>query len=173
MKMAIMGSVVVLAMFSTGCAQLREGIGNGRVFGVVDVDDAAKAVDKLYPGSGSALRAISSGAADLTGKTPIGPFGGLPYTIRRDVVLTDGTRIPEERIAQIVETLTPVVPAAIVRVVAPASFATAPPSDKPDAPLPAPVLTEPAVTSPAASTPAAEKPAPSITPDAELDLLTE
>lgn len=142
MSRSSIAAVLVGVLCASGCAQLTGGLGDGRVLSVVEVGTAASLLDKAYPGSGAALKALSAGAADITGKVDKGPFGGLPYKVRRDVILTDGTSIPEERIAQIVETLTPIVPEAIVRVVSPASFGT---TLAPAVEAPAPVSVPPAV----------------------------
>ena len=45
------------------------------------------------------------------------PFGGLDYTRQRQVVLKDGSIITEAQIEKIIEVLTPVAPAPIVRVI--------------------------------------------------------
>lgn len=65
------------------------------------------------------------------------PFGGLDYTRQRQVVLRDGTVIQEQQIEKIVEILTPIVPAPIVRIIEPEAIATRPVED---APTPTPTL---------------------------------
>lgn len=54
------------------------------------------------------------------------PFGGLDYTRQRQVVLKDGSIITEAQIEKIIEVLTPVAPAPIVRVIEPEAIATRP-----------------------------------------------
>ena len=65
------------------------------------------------------------------------PFGGLDYTRQRQVVLKDGSIIQEQQIEKIVEILTPIVPAPIVRVIEPEAIATRPVEA---APTPTPTL---------------------------------
>lgn len=115
--LSVIGGALLVA---GGCAKL----GNGRVDlpggAGIEVETLAAAVAAAgQPAVATAIRAGEVQLAGVMGKTPAGPFGALPYRTQRDVVLKNGQRIGQEEIAQIVETLTPVVPDPIVRVVAP------------------------------------------------------
>ena len=123
----------VAAMLLTatlGCAAARQNLGNNQVdipgVGAVPVETVARWADIARPGAGAAIRMGEAGLQDALGRTPQGPFGGLPYTTARQVVLKNGTVITEAEIERIVEILTPIVPAAIVRVGAPPDYVTAP-----------------------------------------------
>ena len=124
--------VVALALLAcSGCAVLKDqamqrvDLGDGMVFDVVPVGAAVTGANAVVPGSGEVLAKIEKRLAAQR-EAKLGPFNGLPYTRTRSVILKDGTVIAEAQIAKIVETLTPIVPAAVTRVIEPADFGTRP-----------------------------------------------
>jgi len=129
MRIAIIGSGILSLSLIVGCKSadlgaIKDGLGDGKLANTVPITAIADAAEVARPGSKAIILAAEAQLKALTGKVEQGPFGGLPYTTTRQVVLKDGTRISEEQIAQIIEILTPVVPAAIVRVVLPADYTT-------------------------------------------------
>ena len=129
MKRIIAVALAVLAC--SGCAVLKDqakqrvDLGDGMVFDVLPVGPAFAGANAVVPGSGQILAKLEEQFAAKR-EAKLGPFNGLPYTRTRSVILKDGTVIAEAQIAKIVETLTPIVPAAVTRVIEPADFATAP-----------------------------------------------
>jgi len=135
-------AVVLVALLASGCASVKERIdlGDGLVFDLVPVG--------AVPGdTGKALKFISDRYA-VEREARLGPFNGLPFTTRRTVILKDGTEIPEERIAKIVRTRTPVMPAPVVDVLDPADFPSNPIQPAPEATVPPASPSEPATGSP-------------------------
>lgn len=119
------------ALTVNGCAMLkgqaasRVDLGDGMVFDVIPVGAAVTGANAVVPGSGEVLNKIEARLAAKR-EAKYGPFNGLPYTTTRSVILKNGTVITEAEIAKIVETLTPIVPAAVTRVIEPAAFGTVP-----------------------------------------------
>ena len=160
MKYSIFVLVAALALGS-GCASIKQAatdrvdLGDGLIFDLVPVGPAFAAADKAAPGSGAVLRLIES---DLKSKreAKLGPFGGLPYTTARQVILKTGVVIQEDEIAKIVRIRTPIVPAPVIDVVEPMDYGTQPPAT-----LPIPEPTPPVVTpdAPPAIDPPAATPA--------------
>ena len=130
--------VIGVLMLASGCANL----GDGKIAGTVDMEALANAADAAAPGMGYGDKIRTSEAAlqNAMGKTPPGPFGSLPYSTERTGTLKDGTQFTEGDIADLRETLTPVVPAAIVRQISPATLWT--PAPVPVADTNAPAVTE-------------------------------
>ncbi|TXH09812.1 MAG: hypothetical protein E6R03_16175 [Hyphomicrobiaceae bacterium] len=93
-------------------------LGDGMVFGIVPISEAASAVNKAAPGGGAVVDALGEHFAKQR-QAKYGPFNGLQYTTERQVVLKTGKVIPQSEIDRIVEILSPIVPGPIVRVVEP------------------------------------------------------
>lgn len=121
MKKLIMAMAVAVSL--CGCASPWK-FGDGKI-GPVSVDTVAGAADLARPGTGALIRHGETTLQNVMG-VKVGPFGGLPYTTQRQVILLDGTIITDAQIAKIIEILTPVMPAAIVRTVLPADYVTVP-----------------------------------------------
>lgn len=137
---------VLLLALGSGCASMKQAatervdLGDGLIFDLVPVGPAFAAADKAAPGSGAVLRLIES---DLKSKrdAKLGPFGGLPYTTARQVILKTGVVIQEDEIAKIVRIRTPIVPAPVIDVVEPADYGTQPAATVPPAQPTPPVVT--------------------------------
>jgi hypothetical protein len=172
--MRTMLMVGLIGWMCSGCAMLKQeaasrvDLGDGMVFDVIPVGAAVTGANAVVPGSGAVLDKIEKRLAAKR-EAKLGPFNGLPYTTTRSVILKTGVVIPESDIAKIVETLTPIVPAAVTRVIDPASlrsYAVASP-----APIEAgPAMTETAEGGVLSADPAVP-PLPTETTDAVDDLL--
>lgn len=133
----LIGGLLVLGLLA-GCSTVKQAamervdLGDGLIFDVVPVGPAFAAADKAYPGAGTVLKLVE---AQLAAKreAKLGPFNGLPFTTERQVVLKDGTVIPQDKIAKIVRIRTPIVPQPIVDVVEPADISTQPVTNAPSA----------------------------------------
>lgn len=129
--MRTMLMVGLIGLCCSGCAMLKQeaasrvDLGDGMVFDVIPVGAAVTGANAVVPGSGAVLDKIEKRLAAKR-EAKQGPFNGLPYTTTRSVILKDGKIIPESEIAKIVETLTPIVPVPVTRVIEPAAFGTRP-----------------------------------------------
>jgi hypothetical protein len=123
--------VVCMGLAAMGCASFQKAVsdrvdpGDGKVLGVVPVDLVSEGADAAAPGSGKIVGRIEE-ALKARREAKLGPFNGMAFTTRREIILKDGTSITEEKIAKIIETLTPIVPEPVVRVITPAQFVTVP-----------------------------------------------
>ncbi len=124
-------AAMLVAGLMAGCSTIKQAavervdLGDGLIFDLVPVGPAFAAADKAAPGSGAVLKMVE-GQLAAKREAKLGPFNGLPYTTERQVVLMDGTVIPQEKIAKIVRIRTPIVPQPIVDVVEPADVSIRP-----------------------------------------------
>lgn len=117
---------VMLVLVGAGCANLGNGMVDIPGVGAIPIENIAGAMDAGAPGSGDILRGGEAQLQAALGRTPPGPFGSLPYTVERQVVLKSGVVIKQDEIEKILEILTPTTPNPIIRVVAPEDFLTVP-----------------------------------------------
>lgn len=121
--------MMLTALLVSGCASLsretaeRVDLGDGLVFDLIPVSAVAAGANALQPGAGSVVQQVERKLAAKR-EARLGPFNGLPFTTTRSVILKNGTVISEGEIAKIVETLTPIVPEPVTRVIAPSEFGT-------------------------------------------------